>query len=274
MKLDKAKELYTNYLEREQGYSPHTVKLYKSAIDDFCASFKKEDVTKLTEKDLLNYRGIVEAKKESYKTKNLRLVPIRMFLAFLRIRGTQVPEFRVLESFRNRNGHDKLELPSGDEISRLLKSQDDPQADLFVNLIYATGLRLDEALKLKTGEVEETFNIVGKGAKERFVVCLPEIVKMVREYEISQNKPKGAMLFDFSRRTAQRWVSKKSQKLGLKISVHTLRHCYATNLLQRGMDIRSVQELLGHASLVTTQRYTHVTNEQLLNKYRDAFKTK
>jgi len=272
MKLEKAKQLYITYLEREQGYSPHTTKLYKSAIEDFCASLKKDDVTKLTEKDLLNFRNIVEAKKESYKTKNLRLVPIRMFLAFLRIKGTEVPEYRILESFRNRNGHEKLELPSDDEIKRLLRSQDSPQADLFVNLIYATGLRLDEALRLKTGEVEETFNIVGKGAKERFIVCLPEIVTMVREYEKNTGKLKGSLLFDASRRTAQRWVKRKSEKLELNISVHTLRHCYATNLLQRGMDIRSVQELLGHSSLVTTQRYTHVTNKQLLEKYRTAFK--
>jgi len=251
MKTEKAKQLYINYLQNEQGYSPHTIKLYTSAIEDFIQSLKKDDVTKLTEKDLINYRGIVEVRKESYKTKNLRLVPIRMFLSYLRIKGVSVPDFRVLESFRNRNGHDKLELPSEGDIQRLLQFQDDPQADLFVNLIYATGLRLDEALRLKTGEVEETFTIVGKGAKERFVVCLPSVVQLVREYEKNHNKTKRSLLFEASRRTAQRWVTRKSKNLGLNISVHTLRHCYATNLLKRGMDIRSVQELLGHASLVT-----------------------
>ena len=272
MKTVAAKDLYLKYLSVENGYSPHTITIYMKSLEDFIKYVGDVDLSRITYKKIQTYRdSLLSGKPVSHKTRNLKLVPLRGWFTFLNMRDIKAPSSNI-ELFQNRNGHEKLELPTPAEIKKFLKVSKKPEdlmIDMVVNLLFATGLRLAELTALKVGEVKETFTVVGKGAKERFIVCTPEVVDLVLDYEIFYELKKGELLFKASRRTLQRRVEERAAKFNLKITVHTLRHCFATNLLEKGMDIRAVQELLGHSSLVTTQRYTHVSNKNLLESYRN-----
>lgn len=272
MTKEKASDLFLRNIELEQGYSQHTIKLYRSALARFNASLKVKDIEKVTQKHLIAFRESVEALKESYKTKNLRLIPVRRLFAFLSVKGIISLDTRCLEHFKNKNGQTKMELPSNADIKKFLAPTENEEADLIVQLVYATGLRLAELLSLKAGEVDETFSVLGKGAKPRFIVCDPSVVALVRSFEAKLGLKKGQPLIQSGRRSVQQMVANRAKEQGLKLSVHTLRHCFATNMLERGMDIRAVQELLGHSSLVITQIYTHVSNDHLLKSYREAIK--
>lgn len=276
MKTKEAKELYLKYLSVENGYSQNTIAIYMKSLQDFIDYVGDTDLSRITYKKIQTYRNkLLTGKPVSHKTRNLKLVPLRGWFTFLTMRDIKCPSSNI-ELFQNRNGNEKFELPSDEELKWLLeitpveKQTDDSElTDMIINIIFATGLRLAELLTLKAGEVQETFNVIGKGAKERFIVCEPSVVALVRDYELNNELKNKEPLFKVSRRTIQRRVEERAASLNLKITVHTIRHCFATNLLEKGMDIRAVQELLGHSSLVTTQRYTHVSNKSLLESYRN-----
>lgn len=272
MKLQEAIETFLRYIELEQGYSQNTIKLYRASLNFLLQSLGDIPLKRITDQKIEEYRQSLLKEKVSYKTRNLKIIPIRRMMEFMRARKV-IDTLPVIEPFRNRNGHDKLILPSDVDLKKFLAPHNDPTLDTIVTLVYTTGMRLAELLSLKASEVQEEFNIVGKGAKERFVAPPRETVALVRAYETSQKLKKGERLFSWHRRTLQKKIQDRAVADGLKdFSIHTLRHCYATYLLSKGADIRVVQELLGHASLVTTQRYTHVTNLQLKKAVTDAFK--
>lgn len=270
MKIKQAKELFINYLEEENGYSPHTVRLYSEAVEDFEAFLGVTITSRIKSSHIEQYRQKLLKEKTSYKTKNLKLTPLRKFFYFLRLKNHPAPSVEV-ELFRNRQENKKLELPSESKIKEFLKPTGNALDDLIVNLLVTTGLRLSELTSLKVGEVQETFNIVGKGAKERFVVCTPEIVSQVRQFEAKLSLKKGSPLIMMSHSGIQKKIAQRAKKHQIKITPHTLRHIFATRFLERGADLRDVQEILGHSSLATTQIYTHVSNNRLLGKYREAF---
>lgn len=152
----------------------------------------------------------------------------------------------------------------------------------LLTLLYGAGLRISEALSLKRGDVPlgETLTILGKGRKERSVPVLPLVAAAVQDYalKIPFTAAPAAPLFlsrrgrPMSAREAQSLMQRLRGSLGLseKATPHALRHSFATHLLQGGGDLRSVQELLGHASLSTTQVYTAIETSRLLQTYRDA----
>lgn len=274
MKNTQAIEKYLRNIELDQGYSQNTIKLYRKALNNFAAFLKSENIEVLTEKKLLAYREHVEKAQESYKTKNLRMIPVRRFLAFLISRDIIDIDIRKVEPFKNRNGGKKMELPSNEAMQKFLAitTPENLESDMLANLVYATGLRLSEVCSLKAGQVQETFSITGKGGKPRFIVCDPSVLPLVRSFEEKRGLVPGDPLMGIVRRSVQKIIERRAREHNLKLSIHTLRHCCATNLLERGMDIRAVQEFLGHASLATTQIYTHISNDHLLKSYRDAMK--
>jgi integrase/recombinase XerC len=152
-------------------------------------------------------------------------------------------------------------------------------------LLYGSGLRISEALSLKRGEFPEpgkgdTITVIGKGSKPRMAPLLPQVIQLVAEYAklcpyaLPANGPLfvGAKGGPLSPRIIQLTMERLRGALGLPDSAtpHALRHSFATHLLARGGDLRSIQELLGHASLSTTQIYTQVDAEQLLKVYSSA----
>jgi integrase/recombinase XerC len=152
----------------------------------------------------------------------------------------------------------------------------------LLTLLYGAGLRVSEALSLKRGDVPlgETLTILGKGRKERVVPVLPLLKEVIGDYaaKIPFTGAPSAPLFlsrrgkPMSAREAQGLMQKLRGRLGLpeRATPHALRHSFATHLLQGGGDLRSVQELLGHASLSTTQTYTAIDMRQLMETYQSA----
>src|ERR1700733_10025318 len=152
----------------------------------------------------------------------------------------------------------------------------------LITLLYGAGLRISEALSLRRGDVPlgEMLTILGKGRKERMVPVLPLLREAVTTYaaQIPFTGGPGTMLFlsrrgrPMSPREAQGLMQRLRGRLGLseRATPHSLRHSFATHILSGGADLRSVQELLGHASLSTTQTYTAIENRQLLETYKKA----
>jgi integrase/recombinase XerC len=153
-----------------------------------------------------------------------------------------------------------------------------------LTLLYGCGLRISEALSIKAGDApsatRDTIRVVGKGGRERVVPVLPAVRRAVEDYirltpfplEAEQQLFRGARGGPLSPRIIQIAIARLRGALGLEASVtpHALRHSFATHLLGRGGDLRTIQELLGHASLSTTQIYTSVDSERLLEVYRKA----
>jgi integrase/recombinase XerC len=147
-----------------------------------------------------------------------------------------------------------------------------------LELFYATGVRVAELGNLAVGDLdlrEGLLRVLGKGGKERVVPVGGAAVAALRAYLAHRPAPSGSPLFRNARegrlsvRTLHRLVGRRARSAGLarRVTPHTLRHTFATHLLDAGADLRLIQELLGHARLGTTQRYTHVTTERLLSVY-------
>jgi integrase/recombinase XerD len=154
-------------------------------------------------------------------------------------------------------------------------------------MLYASGLRVSELANLNLGDINRSdgeTTVLGKGSKERIVLMGSAAMSAMNDYlklargNLSRSGPSGRALFigrpgkRLTARSIERMIKKYAKKAGIskKVTPHSLRHSFATHLLERGADLRSVQELLGHSSLSTTQIYTHVTKERLKTVYDKA----
>jgi integrase/recombinase XerC len=170
------------------------------------------------------------------------------------------------------------DLPAGDGHAPWIHARD----AAVLALLYGCGLRISEALGLKRGDfaARDTITVIGKGRKERMVPVLPQVHKLIADYvtlcpyDLPEERPLfvGAKGGPLSPRVIQLAMARLRGALGLAETAtpHALRHSFATHLLARGGDLRSIQELLGHASLATTQIYTEVDAERLIAAYRSA----
>ena len=155
-----------------------------------------------------------------------------------------------------------------DELERFLKSPEDLRDRAILETLFSTGLRVSELVSLKRDEIDFNrgeFSVRGKGSKIRVVFLSKIAIDAIRSY-LDKRTDVEPELFPLTTRTVQRIVRKYAIRAGIigkKVSPHSLRHSYATDLLRNGADIRSVQAMLGHASVTTTQIYTHVTDKQL-----------
>jgi integrase/recombinase XerC len=291
---------FVDYLRRNENASPHTVSAYETDVRQFLnfAVFflEKDALSKLDPTDL--DRGVFRAfatdlygNGGSRATAARKLSSLRRFMRYLRREGVigETSEYFVASPKVERKVAAHL---SEDEMSRLLEVPDtgDPlgrRDRAILELFYASGLRLSELVGLDLEDVNLTSRIVrvmGKGSKERLVPFNTSAASAIRvwlkdraaiiKYETKRSHPlfvnfRGSRLSGRSvQRLVARYVSACSTRFG--ISPHALRHSFATHLLQRGADLRAIQELLGHVQLSTTQRYTHVNAAQLLDVYRKA----
>ena len=168
------------------------------------------------------------------------------------------------------------ELLSPTEVVQFLESVSDYTNRVALTTIYAGGLRLQECLHLKIKDIDSSRMTIrieqGKGMKDRYVMLSEKLLSLLREY-YRIVRPRGEYLFAskgdpnkaMDENRLQRAFTQTANRLGWKkhVSVKTLRHCFATHLLEAGCDVRVIQELLGHRSLTTTQRYVHVTTSRL-----------
>lgn len=276
-------------LSDERNASPHTLRAYAkdlSQLQDFArARLGHEPV--VTEIDLWLLRAFfadLHARSASPTTAGRKLATFRSFFRHLCREGTLTKNpARSLVGPRK-----DLRIPTylqeqeaGDLMNASDKTKTSSERDTAIlELLYSTGMRCAEVVGLRLDDVDmagKTIRIIGKGRKERIVPFGQHAFSAITTY-LSTQPPrkgtdplfKGSQKAPLSDRTVRRIVDRglKRASIRTKASTHTLRHSFATHLLQRGGDLRSIQELLGHSSLSTTQRYTHVNPQYLLDIYK------
>ena len=287
-------QLFKTYLDTEKGYSVHTSTSY---IDDMYTLIHFLDNEQFG--DLLTVspriaRFYVASLHEHYSPSSIarKISSIRSFYNFLMKETLMTSNpFRDVELPKKEKRLPKFIYP--DEIESLFQSIDtsNPYGKrnlLIMEFLYGTGVKVSELCGIELGDLDYGQGLVlihGKGSKDRYVPIHENLVHLVREYVImvredfykrSDKNTKALFLNNkgtaLSPRGVRLVVNKviDNSKENLKISPHTLRHTFATHLLNNGADLRSVQELLGHSHLSSTQIYTHVTKEKLKENYLKA----
>jgi integrase/recombinase XerC len=288
---------FIDYLRLNRNASDHTVEAYDSDISQllaFAAAQLKKPRSAIEPADvdlgmIRQFMGELYRQGQSRASVSRKLSALRTFVKFLRREGWIESDPAALAVSPRR----EIKVPahlSVDEMTRLIDMPDtgDPlgrRDRAILEFFYASGLRLSELVGLDLEDVNLSGRIVrvlGKGAKERLIPFNESTRKAVRAWLqdralVCDGKRVDALFVNFrgtrlTGRSVQRLVAKYvtacSTRFG--ISPHALRHSFATHLLQRGADLRAIQELLGHVQLSTTQRYTHVNAAQLLEVYRKA----
>ena len=285
--MDKYIEKFIRYLEIEKNYSPNTVINYRIDLRSFRDHAAALDLEKIDYLFLRKYLAILKEKNLSSRTIGRKLSALRSFFRFLAREGyLKSNPIRILSSPKAQK-HLPLFMTE-EEVGRLIESahakNDADERGLrdraILETFYSTGLRISELVSLSVQDVDFISGVVkvmGKGRKERIAPIGEAAIKTLRQYLGKRKKEAEALFLNkFGRRLSSRGVrgivDKYIRLVGLKqgMSPHTLRHSFATHLLNRGADLRTVQELLGHANLSTTQIYTHMTTEKLKNVYDSA----
>jgi integrase/recombinase XerD len=256
---------------RVRNYSPRTESIYIQHVARFAAHFGRSP-DQLTPEDIRSYLvHLVETRRVSWTWFNQAVCALRFFYRVTLDRGDIVPDIPYPRTSKK--------LPavlSADEVARLLSAVRNPKHRAVLSTIYATGLRLSEALALKVSDIDSERMVItvrqGKGRKDRTVMLSPQLLEVLRSYA-RQVQPRH-WLFPGKRSgqplhatAVQRGCVKARAAAGLAkpASAHTLRHSFATHLLEAGTDLRLIQTLLGHNSIKTTAIYTHVSTQRLHN---------
>jgi integrase/recombinase XerC len=294
--FDELRKLWLNQLAHEKRASPHTLRAYGDdaarfggfLVHHLGGAVGEKALGRLTPADIRAF--ITHRRAEGLGAGGVQraLAAIRSFYRFLAREG--ILENAAPQGVRSPRLPRRLPRPlSQDDAARALGLAREHDIDwigrrdaALLTLLYGAGLRISEALSLKRGDVPlgEALTILGKGRKERSVPVLPLVAAAVADYatSIPFAAAPAAPLFvsrrgkPMSAREAQSLMQRLRGSLGLseKATPHALRHSFATHLLQGGGDLRSVQELLGHASLSTTQVYTAIETSQLRKTYEAA----
>ncbi len=287
MEIRQALEEYFTYLLAAKGLSEKTVNDYKEDLLIFLRDFPSRQTTEdLLETDLSDFAVKEGEKDRSSATIARRLSSLYNFYQFLYKRGVI-----ALAPERVERPKEEKSLPvilSFEEVERLLDAPDTSKESgmrdkAMLETMYATGLRVSElcALPLSSINVENRLIVVrhGKGNKQRTVPISPFALEWLETYiHDFRSKNKGKKRKEvflnlrgtpISRNYFFMQVKKYAEEAGIEVSIspHTLRHCFATHLLENGAELRAVQEMLGHAHLSTTQIYTHVSTRRILEAY-------
>ena len=278
---------FLRYLETERTASRHTCLNYTIDLHRFVAFLGHQRFESVTGLDIRRFVAHLSTQQSSRRTIARRLSCVRSFFRFLCREGTlehnpatAIPTPRLekrLPSFLDEQQMTRLlEAPP-------IKKWQGLRDRALLETLYSTGIRVSELVGLNQEDLDEisgTIIVRGKGRKERLCPIGETALKMIRRYMAKRPKklrvPYAIFVSQKGTRLTVRQVDRllvqyvKLAELPLSISPHSLRHSFATHLLDRGADLRSVQELLGHASLSTTQIYTHVTAQRLKKVYDQA----
>lgn len=294
---------FLEHCEIEKNRSKLTLRNYDHYLNRFADFAESKGVTKPEKIDfelVRQYRLYInrltdqEGKSLKQITQNYHIIALRSFLKYLQKRDISTLPAEKIDLAKTPSR--MVEFLDGEELERLfdaIKMEKELilqlRDDAIIRTLFATGLRVSELCSLKKDQVNlkrNEFTVRGKGDKLRLVFLSPDAAEAIEKYlkarkdnskflfiahkQIGQDVTKEMASFGkdasgLTARTVQRIIKKYAMLGGImkKITPHTLRHSFATDLLQNGADIRSVQSMLGHASITTTQIYTHVTNQQL-----------
>lgn len=288
--MDKKLEKFLNYLNYQKNYSEHTIINYKNDIEEFILFINKENIKnliKVTYSDIRFYLMDLYNRKYSRNSVSRKLSSLRSFYKYLLSEGDISDNpFSLVSSPKKETLLPKFLYY--EELDKLFKTPDTNkslgQRDLLIlEILYATGIRVSELVNIKINDIDfynKTIDIIGKGNKERYVsfgeYCediLNKYLKDGRLKLLKDNKNDYLLLNNNGKGLTDRGVRLiidnliNKASLDTNVTPHMIRHTFATHMLNEGADLLTVQELLGHANLSTTQVYTHVTDEHLRSVY-------
>jgi len=297
--MDAAVRSFLTYLQVERGASPHTLRNYEGDLRQFLAFLRtahKGSLPTPTAVDAYAVRSFLAARAglgDAKSSLGRKLAAIRSLFRHL-VREGVVPQSPAAAVVTPKQEHRLPRVLTADDAKRLMDNpgSHEPRSvrdQALLEVLYSAGARVAELVGLNVEDVDldtGTATALGKGRKERVVLLGTKAVAALRAYLdslplaplVGRGKGEGTPLFRNQRggrltaRSVERIVAKECQALESfpTITPHTLRHSFATHLLDGGADLRAIQELLGHASLSTTQRYTHVALDRLMEAYDKA----
>lgn len=284
------KEEFIKYINFEKNYSPNTTLNYERIVDEYSLFLDKEGINlkEVDNKVIRNYLRTLYEKEYKPKTLCLYISALRSYHKFLfRKKYLETNPMLLIKNPKlNKSTPKFLNYNELDLIYEAINENDHLglRDHLILELLYSTGVRVSELIHIKLEDInyyDMSIRIKGKGSKER-IVLYGEELKDILELYLKSSRDKllkidtnillinknGTPLTD---RGVRKILNKLVKKTTLKqnVSPHMIRHTFATHLLKEGADLKTVQELLGHASLSATQVYTHITNEQLRKVYLD-----
>jgi len=246
-----------------RGFSDRTIKTYLFHNQRFL-NYINKDATQVTQDDIKMYLADLMSKNAASS--------VSLTKASLKFLYDTVLEKSIV-NFKTPKIPKKVPVVlTKDEVKKLIAVTKNFKHKLLIEFMYSSGLRLSEIVNIKVNDLDLSENIGwvrgGKGGKDRLIILSKSLVEDIKKYLKSNSntnyifKGKDDQI---SGRTIQKIVKESAEKAGIKkiVSPHTLRHCFATHLLESGVDIRKIQELLGHSNLQTTQIYTKVSTEEL-----------
>lgn len=294
---------FFEYLEIEKNCSKLTIRDYRHYLeifyDWFSSTLPNKTIEDIDLTDIRKYRVFLASKTndkgESLKrvTQNYYVIALRSFLRYLIKNDIKTLEPSKIDLPKTESR--SLKFLEREQIERLVTAADTSKEEgirdrTVLELLFSTGLRVSELVKLNRDQINlerREFGIIGKGGHARIVFVSDRAAEWIQRYVAARNDSFKPLFIRYSGkvreedegelmrltvRSIERIVKKyvRIAKIPVDASVHTLRHSFATDLLTNGADLRSVQEMLGHKNIATTQIYTHITNKQL-REVHDAF---
>ena len=282
---------FLDYLESSRHYSPQTLRAYRQALENFRVFKPGLTWQEATADHFRAYLLELMKQEASRATIRLRFAALRSFFNYLTDQNhlsnnvlkqvslpkleKSLPHYLTLPQIT-----DLLDTPIKDKKSQQAPTWMAARDTAILELFYSSGLRLSELVGLDVRDLDElgeTVRVIGKGSRERIIPVGSIALKAIAAYRQLAKVTNGPLFLNKSRGRLSgsaiwQMLKKYLRDAGLpaSLSPHALRHSFATHLLDRGADLRSVQSLLGHASLTTTQIYTHVTTERLKQAYEEA----
>lgn len=272
---------YLEYLELEKGLSQNTIDAYRRDLESFADEC---GASELSEVDRLAINSYVRKLREK------KLAPTSVIRKVASLRGFF--KWANAVNIISKNPASTLEQPkvpqrlpkvvSVAEIEELLKSNLTPLQHVIMELLYSCGLRVSELVNLKVNDIDLSSKYVrcfGKGSKERLIPMGETAKNVIKEYLLSRDLTVKKFNLDtkkllvsengrfLTRQDVYNFIHAQGKLIHKNISPHTLRHSFATHLLENGADLRIVQELLGHSDVSTTQLYTHISKKRLKDVY-------
>lgn len=274
------------YLSSEKGLSQHTLQAYRRDLEGFFQLIKKrhvQKITEITEEDVLAFAHQLQLREYASSSICRMLVSVKAFLRFL-YREELLPNEIGVSIDTPKIWQLIPDILTFSEVETLLLVPDDEtevgaRDRAILQIMYASGLRVSEVCGLNIQDFSDhMIRVLGKGKKERIVPVARSAVKAVDHY-LLHFRPTDARIEALFVNTKQKRIDRfcvwkqikqyaKCAKITKSISPHTLRHSFATHLLENGADLRIIQELLGHSSIATTDRYTHLSNKHIVEAFQ------
>ncbi len=272
---------YLEYLEIEKGLSQNTLNAYRRDLEDFSDAFDIFDAEEVDRITINNYIRKLKEKKFAASSVIRKVASLRGFFKWAYSSGIMTKN--PASTIEQPKVPKKLpKVVTIKEIEEILKNNLSTEEHVIIELLYSCGLRVSELVSLKVNDIDLSSKYVrctGKGSKERIIPIGLEAKKIVEEYlplrafilKKYNINTKKLLVSDsgklYNRQAVYSLIHKQGKLINKNISPHTLRHSFATHLLENGADLRIVQELLGHSDVATTQLYTHISKKHLKEVY-------